>query len=96
LIADAGHIAAASAVRINLDSNALQPDDFLTTLATGLGVDPWEWVLAGGEDHGLLATFAGEAPAGFRPIGRVEVGEAGVWVDGQTPRFVRGHDHFAG
>ncbi len=96
LVADAGHIAKASQVQLNLDTAALAPDDFLTTLATGMGIDPWQWVLAGGEDHGLLATFAGAAPEGFRPIGRVEAGDGLVLVDGQTPRFVRGHDHFAG
>ncbi|MEY4323749.1 MAG: thiamine monophosphate kinase [Actinomycetota bacterium] len=96
LVADAGHVATSSKVRINLDSSALAPGDFLTSLAQGMGVDPWQWVLAGGEDHGLLATFSGPAPEGFRPIGRVEAGEEGVLVDGQTPRFVHGHDHFAG
>lgn len=43
----------------------------LNSLATQLGVDIWQWVLAGGEDHSLLATGA-DLP-GHR-IGRVVEG----------------------
>ena len=37
----------------------------------GLGEDAWAWVLGGGEDHALVATFPGAVPAGWRRIGTV-------------------------
>ena len=49
-------------------------------------------MVAGGEEHSLLATFAGELPTGWRPLGRVEAGE-GVTLDG-VPQAPRGWDHF--
>ncbi|MGC5626630.1 thiamine-phosphate kinase [Georgenia sp. Z1344] len=75
LVRDAGRIARASGVVVDLDSRAtLAADrDALAGAAAELGADPAEWVLRGGEDHGLLATFPSDAalPAGFRAIGRV-------------------------
>ncbi len=60
---------------------------------------PLEWVLAGGEDHALAATFpAGTAlPAGWSVIGRVrthETATAPVLVDGKHYDGVAGWDHF--
>ena len=57
------------------------------------------WVLSGGEDHGLLATFPAAAPlpAGFRRLGTVRpAGDdgAGVRLDGAVPRRSSGWDHF--
>jgi HPt (histidine-containing phosphotransfer) domain-containing protein len=34
-------------------------------------LDPWVWVLSGGEDHALVATFSGAPPRGWRVIGTV-------------------------
>jgi thiamine-monophosphate kinase len=53
------------------------------------------WVLAGGEDHALAATFpAGTAlPPGFLLVGEVVEGDPGVVVD-DLPYPVRGFDHF--
>lgn len=101
LLRDAGRIARASGVVLDLDSAAWAEDlAALRPAADRLGVDPAEWVLTGGEDHGLLATFPGEVPEGFRVIGRVlatQGGPAGVRVDGQVPGAVRpGWDHFGG
>ena len=79
LLADLGHIADASGVRVDLDSAALRPGDRLIAAAravaasrrhsarTGLVTRPADdlalgWVLTGGEDHSLAATF----PAGTR------------------------------
>jgi len=67
-----------------------------------LGADPLEWVLGGGEDHGLLATFPAdvELPAPFRAIGLArnvsEPDRPGqVLVDGAAPSVtMRGWDHF--
>jgi thiamine-monophosphate kinase len=50
--------------------------------------------LNGGEDHSLLATFAGDVPDGFRAIGTVVEGE-GVLVDGR-PHEVGGWDPYVG
>lgn len=55
-----------------------------------------EWVLAGGEDHGLLATFPpGSVPDGFRVLGQVvERGARPVVVDGVELGELAGWDHF--
>jgi len=100
LIADLRHIADASEVEIALDEAALQPTEFLSNLASALGEDADSWVLAGGEDHALVAVFAAETalPAGFRPIGRVEVmsqAEARITLNGRDLSGLKGHDHFA-
>ncbi|MGV0770581.1 thiamine-phosphate kinase [Mycobacterium syngnathidarum] len=83
LLADLGHIAAASGVRIDLDRGSLEGDrQAVAEAATAVGADPWAWVLGGGEDHALVATFPGAAPPGWRAIGRVGKGPAAVLVDG--------------
>jgi thiamine-monophosphate kinase len=46
-------------------------------------MDPWVWVLAGGEDHALVATFPGPPPVGWRVIGRVLDGPPRVLIDGE-------------
>nr|WP_314841590.1 thiamine-phosphate kinase [uncultured Microbacterium sp.] len=69
LALDARRMAAASGITIALRSDAL-------------GENPHR-ALAGGEDHGLLATFpAGSLPSGFRVIGEVrERGDEGLLLD---------------
>ena len=84
LIADARHVAEASGVAIDLSTAALAADhDALLEAAAAVGADPWAWVLGGGEDHALVACFTGPVPAGWRVIGRVSDGPAGVLVDGR-------------
>lgn len=85
LLADLGHIAAASAVTIDLASDTLEPGADLCAAATDLGADPWGWVLTGGEDHALAACFPPEVtlPAGWRRIGTVRPGPPVVTVDGR-------------
>jgi thiamine-monophosphate kinase len=64
--------------------------------ARALGADPYSWILAGGDDHALLATFPpdGRLPAGWRPIGLVGEG-SGVTVDGRRyDDGPAGWDHF--
>jgi thiamine-monophosphate kinase len=99
LLADAAHLATASGVIVELWSTELTPDEDLTSIAGAMGADAMEWVLTGGDDHALVATFPpGTAlPEGFRVIG--EVGEPGpdgplVYVDGRVHEGLAGHDHF--
>lgn len=97
LVRDAGRIAGASGVRIDLDGAVLRRRaEPLQVTASKLGVDALVWVLAGGEDHGLLACFSPRThlPVGFERVGVVS-GGSGVTVDGKRPRF-SGWDHFAG
>jgi thiamine-monophosphate kinase len=86
LAKDAARISRASGVAIRLNKRDL--DGFIATVeepAMALGADASTWVLFGGEDHGLLATFAADAklPRAFKPIGVVASGE-GVWLDDQA------------
>ena len=97
LVRDAGRIAAASSVHIDLDPETLRYlGEPLRGVASLLGMDPLEWVLGGGEDHGLLATVNPNVMplAGFTAVGSVEAGHAEVTVGSQSPANV-GWDHFA-
>ncbi|MCT9931431.1 thiamine-phosphate kinase [Planotetraspora sp. A-T 1434] len=94
LIQDVGHIAAASGVRISLDPDALPVPAILAEAAAELGADPLEWVLTGGDDHALAATFPDDVrlPPPWRIVGRVTEGE-GVQVTGRS-ETMGGWDHF--
>jgi thiamine-monophosphate kinase len=99
LVADVGHVAAASGVRIDIWSSAFTLDDPLQAVGAALGVDPLEFVLGGGEDHSLVATFpaGSELPEGFRAIGAVTAAEdegPGVTVDGAPYEGSSGWTHF--
>jgi thiamine-monophosphate kinase len=86
LLADLGHIATASQVRIDVLTPGLRGDvEALTPAADAAAADPLQWVLGGGEDHALVATFPGAPPAGWRSIGTVTDSAADgpvVTVDG--------------
>ena len=83
LLADLAHVAQASGVGIDVSRDALATDHgAVVAAATATGEDPWSWVLGGGEDHALVATFPGVVPTGWRAIGRVLEGPARVLVDG--------------
>jgi thiamine-monophosphate kinase len=85
LVGDLRHLAQASGVTVDLSTEALRADrEALLGAAEAAGVDAWTWVLAGGEDHALVAVFAGPVPAGWRMIGQVFDGPARVLVDGAT------------
>lgn len=96
LLADLGHVAAASGVRIQLDRDAFAVPDRLRDTASALGVDPLSWVLTGGDDHALAATFPETValPDGWATVGRVLDGD-GVGVPGWELPARGGHDHFA-
>lgn len=83
LVKDAGRVAAASGVQMRLNRAAVdafaEPLLPLARLLLAIGErneageSPASlartFVLVGGEDHGLLATFPGEVPEGFVPLG---------------------------
>jgi len=101
LMRDGNRMAEASSVVLDFDPAALEK--FATPLepaATLLGKEAMRWVLGGGEDHGLLATFPAniQLPQGFTAIGSVqavvEPPGSGVRISGQTADTV-GWDHFA-
>jgi thiamine-monophosphate kinase len=96
LLADAGHIATASRVAIDLHRSAFEVPETMADAGRALGVDPYTWILSGGDDHALLATFPPEValPADWRPIGLVVEG-SGVTVDGRRDEYgPGGWDHF--
>jgi thiamine-monophosphate kinase len=94
LVGDLGHIAEASGVRIELNSDALAPESKIREVASALNVDPMSWVLSGGDDYALVATFPNgtQLPPEWRIIGIVKEGE-GVRVDGLKVSS-GGHQHF--
>lgn len=103
LLRDAGRLARASGVVVHLDTpEAAFAEDLaaLEPVARALGAHARTWVLAGGEDHGLLATFPPGVPlpAPFSGIGVVagpgEVPAGTVTVGGQVPTGPVGWDHF--
>jgi thiamine-monophosphate kinase len=111
LLADLGHIATASGVvvdveRVALERACLEPAGPLQQVGSALGVDPLAWVLTGGEDHALVATFPARTPlpVGWTPIGTVRKSgrQQGVLVDGEPAADVvraigaegAGHVHF--
>lgn len=95
LVADVGHIATDSGVAIDIDSSAFEVDEPLLAVGSALGVDPMQFILGGGDDHPIVATFpSGSAlPEGFRQIGTVGTGE-GVTVDGAAYDGPTGWSHF--
>jgi thiamine-monophosphate kinase len=110
LLADAGHLADDSGVVLDLDRAALvrvclEPPGPLQQVAAALGEDPMGWVLTGGEDHALLATFPADAvlPDGWTAIGSVSAGKPQVRVSGESAAGAAraagaegtGHVHFS-
>lgn len=94
LLADAGHIATASGVAIDVHRDAFEIPEPLQAVGAALGADPIQFILAGGDDHALLATFPdGSVPEGWLTIGTVAEG-SGVTVDGQEYDGPAGWAHF--
>lgn len=83
LVGDLRQLAQASGVDVDVRTDALINDcEALRGAGEAVGVDPWSWVLGGGEDHALVAAFSGPVPAGWRVIGQVRDGPGRVLVDG--------------
>lgn len=94
LLRDASRVARASGVAVSLEEALLEPDVAALEPVTGR-TGARECVLAGGEEHSLLAAFPlGALPEGWRAVGEIVPG-AGVTVDGRPERG-RGWDHFGG
>jgi thiamine-monophosphate kinase len=95
LLADVGHIAEQSGVAVDISSAAFEVAEPLQAVGSALGVDPMQFILAGGDDHALVATFPDVTalPPGWTPIGTVADG-SGVTVDGADYEGSRGWTHF--
>jgi thiamine-monophosphate kinase len=101
LLADLGHIATASRVGIDVTRRAFAVPEPMRDAAAALGVDPYQWILGGGDDHALAAAFppAVALPADWNVVGAVVDGSGaasgGVTVDGRPYRGgPTGWDHF--
>ena len=95
LLADVGHLAEASGVAFDVHSGAFEIAEPLQAVGAALGADPLRFILAGGDDHALVATFpAGTVlPEGWLLIGETAEG-SGVTVDATTYDGPTGHTHF--
>lgn len=95
LLADAGHIATGSGVAIDVHTAAFDIPEPLVAVGAALGAEPLSFILGGGEDHSLLATYASvsDVPEGWAVIGAVAEG-SGVTVDGAEYEGVTGWTHF--
>lgn len=99
LIADLGHVAAASGVVVDLRRDAFEVPEPLQAVAAATGADPYDLLLTGGEDHALAATFpVGAVPEGWGVVGEVRAAApdegTGVLVNGVTWSAAGGFDHF--
>lgn len=103
LLRDLAALARASGVAADLDGDTLPVHPDLRRAAADLGAPDidarvLDWMLDGGEDHGLLGTFppGADVPPEFTIIGRVRAGEPGqVTLDG-APRIPGGWDSARG
>ena len=101
LVADLGHIADGSRVRLEVESALISVEPVvrpgsLARAAALLGGAGWlPWVLAGGDDHALAATFRPGIllPERWTVIGQVSRG-SGVLVDGRHWDEAGGWEHF--
>jgi thiamine-monophosphate kinase len=95
LLADLGHVAEASGVAVDVESDGFEIAEPLQAVGAALGADPLRFVLTGGDDHALVATFPAGAllPDAWTRIGTVSEG-AGVTVDGAAYDGPAGHTHF--
>ena len=98
LVTDAGNIAKASGVAINLNKELItSAPDFkdLAELANELGEEVFDWILTGGEDHFFLATVNpsnASEELGIK-IGVVTTGSGEISLDGAVIKK-SGYQHF--
>lgn len=100
LLAEAGHVAAASGVSIDIATTAFEVPEPLLAVGQATGADPLQFILGGGDDHALLATFPADLalPEGWTRIGTVGAapveGAPSVTVDGASYDGPTGWAHF--
>jgi len=94
LLSELNHIASASNVGIELDSNLLSQIPGFNELKAATNQEIWDLVLAGGEDHVFVATTSAEIPEGAFVIGKVIIG-SGVIVSGISKLPTTGFRHFS-
>jgi len=94
LLAEARHLAEDSGVAIDVRRDALEIPEPLHAVAAATGADPLSFILGGGDDHALLATFpSADVPEGWTVVGSVAEG-SGVTVDGGEYDGPTGWSHF--
>lgn len=109
LAGDAGHLADASGVALEIDAGALPLAKGIAEIAAAAGHDPLQLAVSGGEDYELLAALPAErlgdastaigeaAETTLTPIGRVAAGEGvEIRLPGGEPLEAEGYDHLAG
>lgn len=100
LMADVGHLARASRVRVDVDTERLPLPAPVITVGEALGRNPVSFVLTGGDDYALAATFSAETslPEEWTVIGTVHDlradEEPSVTVDGVPFEGDPGHQHY--
>ena len=93
LLSELNHIASASGVGIELDSELLAKLPGFKELDAATAEDIWDLVLAGGEDHLFVATTSAAIPEGAFVIGKVVSGTE-VTVTGISKLPAVGFRHF--
>jgi thiamine-monophosphate kinase len=109
LAGDAGHLALASGVAVEIDAGTLPLAKGVAEVAVAAGLDPLQLAVAGGEDYELLAALPvnrlGDASAAIgeaaettlTAIGRIAAGEGvEIRLPGGGPLEAEGYDHLAG
>ncbi len=108
LAGDAGHLAHASGVALEIDAGSLPLARGVAEVAAAAGQDPLQLAVSGGEDYELLATLPADALAKavsrmgdaaettLVPIGEVAPGgEVEIRLPGGGRLEALGYDHFA-
>lgn len=95
LLAEVGHLASGSGVAIDVTAGAFEVPEPLQAVGAAVGADPLDFILGGGDDHALLATYPDRdsVPEDWTVIGAVAEGE-GVTVDGAPYDGPAGWTHF--